>query len=56
MSDFVANHLLMSVILMRDFRGQDNIFERKVNHEGEMGLSFQWLKEDLYDNPCSVYD
>jgi hypothetical protein len=56
MSDFIANHLPIGIILRRDFNGQDNISERKVNQEDEMSLSIQWLKEDFYDNACSVYD
>jgi hypothetical protein len=56
MSNFVANHLPIDIILRRDFKGQDNISERKVNQEDEMSLSIQWLKEDFYDNACSVYD
>jgi hypothetical protein len=56
MSDFIANHLPIGIILRRDFKRQDNISERKVNQEDEMSLSIQWLKEDFYDNACSVYD
>jgi hypothetical protein len=56
MSDFVTNHLLISIILMRDYKRQDNISERKVNREGEKNLPFQRVKEDLYDKPRSVYD
>ena len=55
-SDSVANHLIMRIIWMRDSRGQDNISERKVNRKGEMDLLFQQVKEDSYDDPCSIYD
>jgi hypothetical protein len=56
MSDFVADHLWRRIILQKDFKGQDNISERKVNREGETNLSFQQVKEDLNDNPHRVDD